>query len=514
VATINITRGLIGKEDVSYGNGTFTRATSTGGTQNITKLSSGVEVFNVKDYGAIGDGVVNDTAAFVLAIASGRHVYIPSGTYVLGQLAFTGLSNVRLIGDGRSVTVLDFSAVASGVALDFNFDASAGGSQNIVLEDFSLTDSRSSSLIGTMLKFQSGATGQSPAQTSAFLRVNRCGIDKFNNTSGIGRHMLDVSHVTFNDWSDAYELGVGESLVLENSININTGVYNFNNEDMRATVRPLRIKAESQLLDTINFNGGYMSQHVNASAAELVLIEGDQPITALNFHGMHWECRSNSETAVVLTTGQWRGGSFIGNHVSGGTATKQTDTLFEFTGTAKFDGVYMNGNEVLRVEGVSGGGNIFHFENTVVTDIENPCNLGSWHLNTTTPRLVEVDSGGSELTIYKSLISHPTTENRGATGPERVYELEDSATPNVEGGRVFEATSAWGSGNITDFIGEHKGQAITIINTSGGTITVTTGASTIRCKGTIDLPITNNDSVQFARTSANHWIQVGEVIST
>ena len=106
MATINITRGLIGKEDVSYGNGTFTRATSTGGTQNITKLSSGVEVFNVKDYGAIGDGVVNDTAAFVLAIASGRHVYIPSGTYVLGQLAFTGLSNVRLIGDGRSVTVL------------------------------------------------------------------------------------------------------------------------------------------------------------------------------------------------------------------------------------------------------------------------------------------------------------------------------------------------------------------------------------------------------------------------
>ena len=35
------------------------------------------DVVNVKDFGAVGDGVVNDTAAIQAAVNSGKRVYIP-----------------------------------------------------------------------------------------------------------------------------------------------------------------------------------------------------------------------------------------------------------------------------------------------------------------------------------------------------------------------------------------------------------------------------------------------------
>ncbi len=41
---------------------------------------------NVKDYGAIGDGVTLDTAAFQKAIDAGGMVYVPEGEYIVGTL--------------------------------------------------------------------------------------------------------------------------------------------------------------------------------------------------------------------------------------------------------------------------------------------------------------------------------------------------------------------------------------------------------------------------------------------
>ena len=39
------------------------------------------EVASVKDFGAVGDGVADDSAAFNSAIATGKPVYVPAGTY-------------------------------------------------------------------------------------------------------------------------------------------------------------------------------------------------------------------------------------------------------------------------------------------------------------------------------------------------------------------------------------------------------------------------------------------------
>lgn len=64
------------------------------------------EIANVKYYGATGDGVTDDTAAFVSAINSGRPVYVPEGEYVITDYLNIP-SDFYLFGQG---TILDRKA--------------------------------------------------------------------------------------------------------------------------------------------------------------------------------------------------------------------------------------------------------------------------------------------------------------------------------------------------------------------------------------------------------------------
>ena len=58
---------------------------------------------NVLDYGAVGDGVADDTAAFALAIATGKAVFVPKGTYKTNITLTSG--NKTIFGEGIGATV-------------------------------------------------------------------------------------------------------------------------------------------------------------------------------------------------------------------------------------------------------------------------------------------------------------------------------------------------------------------------------------------------------------------------
>jgi hypothetical protein len=86
---------------------------------------------NVRDFGAVGDGVADDTAAFNAAIATTKQVYIPNGDYALNAVQLTsdvtmvGENNVRtrLIPTGDNVTIFEVAASAATLRLS-NFRAS------------------------------------------------------------------------------------------------------------------------------------------------------------------------------------------------------------------------------------------------------------------------------------------------------------------------------------------------------------------------------------------------------
>lgn len=66
--------------------------------------------YNVRDFGATGDGSTDDTTAVLAAVAhlSGQDaLYFPAGTYVVDDtMDFTGLNEIAIFGDGIGATII------------------------------------------------------------------------------------------------------------------------------------------------------------------------------------------------------------------------------------------------------------------------------------------------------------------------------------------------------------------------------------------------------------------------
>ena len=74
----------------------------TGTAYNVQTVENKLRQYvSVKDFGAVGDGIVDDTAAFNAAIASGSPVYVPPGTYKTNGAVTTPR---RLYSNGASFT--------------------------------------------------------------------------------------------------------------------------------------------------------------------------------------------------------------------------------------------------------------------------------------------------------------------------------------------------------------------------------------------------------------------------
>jgi hypothetical protein len=102
----------------------------------LTKVSYAMidgAAVNVLDYGAIGDGVTDDTAAIQTAINTGLPVYLPAGQYKV-TTTITNTSNLILFGDGSiSVAGNDPQTDKSGVCINWT-GADVGPVFNIDLD--------------------------------------------------------------------------------------------------------------------------------------------------------------------------------------------------------------------------------------------------------------------------------------------------------------------------------------------------------------------------------------------
>ncbi|NIA04178.1 MAG: hypothetical protein GWP09_02400 [Nitrospiraceae bacterium] len=62
-------------------------------------------VANVKDFGAIGDGIADDTAAIQKAIDIGKRIYIPKGVYIISSNLTVNNDNVIIEGEGWNTII-------------------------------------------------------------------------------------------------------------------------------------------------------------------------------------------------------------------------------------------------------------------------------------------------------------------------------------------------------------------------------------------------------------------------
>ena len=90
------------------------------------------DIVSVKDFGAVGDGVTNDTTAFVNAFATGKATYAPAGTYLVSILDIP--SNTFLFGDG-STTIIKPLTPTVRCALGADSGSSSTYIENITIRD-------------------------------------------------------------------------------------------------------------------------------------------------------------------------------------------------------------------------------------------------------------------------------------------------------------------------------------------------------------------------------------------
>jgi hypothetical protein len=93
-------------------------AAGSGATQR-TALDKLRDVVSVKDFGATGNGIADDTAALQNAVNSGAGtVFIPAGTYKVTQ-TISVPGNVHVFGSGIGSTVIDGTVLTSGFVMQF-----------------------------------------------------------------------------------------------------------------------------------------------------------------------------------------------------------------------------------------------------------------------------------------------------------------------------------------------------------------------------------------------------------
>jgi parallel beta-helix repeat protein len=159
----------------------------------ITKRATGAELakglnaingtVNVKDFGAVGDGVADDTVSIQAALNSGsKKIYIPSGTYRVTASLFVP-SNVEIQGDGR-FTILqlaaNFNVLYRGVL-------SINGTSNVKICDLSIDGQRGTYSSGINNAIDVNWTTNSGGAAGNSVTVERVYI---NNMGGAGIQCL------------------------------------------------------------------------------------------------------------------------------------------------------------------------------------------------------------------------------------------------------------------------------------------------------------------------------------
>ena len=104
-------------------------------------VNRSTDYVSIRDKGARGDGITNDTTAYVAAMATGKRIYFPNGTYILDQIVVN--DGTHLEGETKEGTVLKFTNSTTKGIISPNFGVRADGAtasynMNITIKNLSI----------------------------------------------------------------------------------------------------------------------------------------------------------------------------------------------------------------------------------------------------------------------------------------------------------------------------------------------------------------------------------------
>lgn len=160
VSSVNSLTGAVVITAASLGAATTATLAASGGSDTIGYVSGGTspvattvqaklrQTVSVKDYGAVGNGIANDTVAIQRALDAnvGGEVVIPVGTFLVSSLTMT--AGQALVGANRQTSILKLNTALSG-----NGMINATNQEGIVVENLTIDGGSLNGSKNTLINF-------------------------------------------------------------------------------------------------------------------------------------------------------------------------------------------------------------------------------------------------------------------------------------------------------------------------------------------------------------------------
>jgi hypothetical protein len=243
------------------------------------------ESVSVKDFGAVGDGVTDDTAAIqscLSALPNGGDIYIPAGRYKITGTLTSNADGLSIVGAGPGATVLNKAFTTNNL---FNLSGAKLRISNMLI-DSSLTHTS-----GILFNF----TTPSGNIWVDNIFTNKC----FNIINFLYATQTFVSNCLFNNFINdgiRYNAGVGGIGIISNvrmgldaATNVGTGLYieggdtfHISNVDVTSAYYPIRFFPPSGALlvnifcvnvtaDGVNRTNGGSGWTINGTSSSAIL---------------------------------------------------------------------------------------------------------------------------------------------------------------------------------------------------------------------------------------------------
>lgn len=200
-------------------------------------------IYNVKDFGAVGNGVANDRSALQAALdtayeAGGGTVYIPKGTYAIAPTAgtkptYAGLQirdNVTITGDGIGETIIKVMDGYTGGMTGIMRTPYGRGTDNVTVQDLTLDGNRAN----TGSKVDGWFNGFIPDQEGKDTNISLLRME-IKNSSGYGfdpheqtENIIIKDSVSHGNGLDGFVADFQFSGIFENNVAYNNDRHGFN----------------------------------------------------------------------------------------------------------------------------------------------------------------------------------------------------------------------------------------------------------------------------------------------